>query len=106
MADKIDYYKKTIDLMIALYCRDNHYDYRNNEMLCNDCKELKNYSMLKLDACVFGKDKPVCVKCKIHCYKPFMREKIKMVMKYSGPRMLLKHPVITAKYLYQKLKYN
>jgi len=27
-------------------------------------------------------------------------------MKYSGPRMLLKHPVITAKYLYQKLKYN
>ncbi|MBM3713435.1 MAG: nitrous oxide-stimulated promoter family protein [Actinobacteria bacterium] len=105
MSDKIDCYKITVRLMIALYCRHNHSTGKNNGIaVCSECMELKNYSEMKLDSCIFGEGKPACSKCTIHCYKPLMREKIKTVMKYSGPRMLFKHPVISARYLYQKLK--
>ena len=105
MSDKIDFYSDTVGLMIALYCRNNHLATGNNGgILCNECEELKNYSETKLDNCIFGEDKPVCARCTVHCYRPLMREKIRTVMKYSGPRMLLKHPVITTRYLYQKLK--
>ena len=30
----------------------------------------------------------------VHCYQPQMREQIRQVMRYSGPRMLLYHPVL------------
>jgi hypothetical protein len=30
----------------------------------------------------------------MHCYKPAMREKIKDVMRYSGPRMSYRHPLL------------
>jgi hypothetical protein len=30
----------------------------------------------------------------IHCYKPAMREKIKNVMRYSGPRVTFRHPIL------------
>ncbi|MGA3290750.1 MAG: nitrous oxide-stimulated promoter family protein [Candidatus Bathyarchaeia archaeon] len=37
-------------------------------------------------------EKSTCGKCLIHCYRPDMKEKVKKVMRYSGPRMLLSHP--------------
>ncbi|MCK5403451.1 nitrous oxide-stimulated promoter family protein, partial [Candidatus Bathyarchaeota archaeon] len=40
----------------------------------------------------FQEQKPTCFKCKIHCYEPSMRRKIRNVMKYSGPRMFFKQP--------------
>jgi len=30
----------------------------------------------------------------VHCFKPVMRDKIKAVMRYSGPRMLRTHPIL------------
>ena len=34
-----------------------------------------------------------------HCYKPEMRERIRQVMRYSGPRMITKHPVAAIRHL-------
>ena len=104
MPDGIDFYKKTVSLMIALYCRNNHGNLRADLALCVDCLELNKYAMLKLDKCIYGNEKPSCAKCSTHCYKPVMREKIKIVMRYSGKRMLFSHPVVSVKYLYYKLK--
>ena len=42
--------------------------------------------------CPFMEKKTFCSNCTVHCYKPEMRERIKKVMKFSGPRMLLYHP--------------
>ena len=28
------------------------------------------------------------------CYKPAQREQVKVIMRYAGPRMLLRHPVL------------
>lgn len=83
--------KKTVTAMIRLYCRDLH---KVGETLCAECAALHDYAMARLDRCTFGPDKPKCVDCPIHCYKPAMRAAIREVMKYAGPRMMLRHPVL------------
>jgi hypothetical protein len=39
--------------------------------------------------------KPSCAKCQIHCFRPDMRERIRAVMRFAGPRMLLRHPILS-----------
>jgi hypothetical protein len=104
MQDEIDFYKKTVELMIELYCRNKHKHLRVDKMLCTECLELKKYSSLKLNNCVYGKNKPACTKCSTHCFKPIIRTKIKTVMKYSGKRMIFSYPMVTIKYLLQKFR--
>lgn len=84
--------KKTISVMIELYCRDRH-DGRGGT-LCDDCSELRDYAMQRIDKCPFCLSKPTCVNCPIHCYQPDVRERVRTVMRYSGPRMLGRHPVL------------
>ena len=86
---------ETVHIMINMFCKGNH---SSDGFLCDDCLELARYAESRVINCKFNNKKPVCGKCKIHCYKPSMREKIKMVMRYSGPRMIYKHPVMLAKH--------
>lgn len=44
--------------------------------------------------------KTFCSACKIHCYRAHRREQIRQVMCYSGPRMLLHHPLMTLRHLW------
>ena len=37
-------------------------------------------------------------RCPIHCYRPDMRSLMRQVMRYSGPRMLLRHPWATLRH--------
>lgn len=96
--DKIDYEKQVVEQMIRLYCRHKH-GCGKGASLCNDCQELLDYAMLRLSRCKFGNKKTSCLKCSIHCYKPVMRKRIAQVMRYSGPWMMLYHPVMTVKHL-------
>jgi len=88
---RINREKKTIDYMIRLYCRNVH---GHKKEICSDCRELLDYSIKRLDRCQFEGRKTTCANCKVHCYKPSMREKIKQVMRYAGPRMTCRHPVL------------
>ena len=87
---------KTIEIMIKMYCVDHH---DTEKELCENCSELFDYAMVKLDKCRFGDDKPTCARCPVHCYKMDKREEIRKVMRYSGPRMLKKHPVLAIQHL-------
>ncbi len=51
------------------------------------------------DRCPFMENKTFCSNCKIHCYKPEMREEIRKVMRFSGPRMILHHPIMVIRHL-------
>lgn len=82
--------KKTIDKMVHIYCK-GHHDTKGNE-LCPECTEFLSYAFLRLDKCPFQEEKSTCGKCLVHCYQPQMKEKVKKVMRYSGPRMLLHGP--------------
>jgi hypothetical protein len=83
--------KKTIEAMMRIYCEAKH---ESQDKLCPECNELLEYAKMRLDKCPFQEKKTTCGKCPIHCYQPQMREKVKKVMRYAGPRMLLHHPVL------------
>jgi hypothetical protein len=83
---------KTIEVMIGIYCRDQH---GAADTLCPECAELLDYALQRLDKCPYQEDKTTCANCPIHCYKPEMREKVRAVMRYAGPRMTFRHPILT-----------
>lgn len=88
--------RTTIKKMIAIYCREQH---GTVDGLCVDCAGLQAYAHQRLDKCIFGGEKPTCANCPVHCYKPEMREKVRVVMRYAGPRMLLRHPALALRHL-------
>ena len=82
---------KTVRAMVRIYCHDLHAE---DHGLCAGCSALMDYATRRLDRCVFGDDKPTCANCKVHCYSAAMREQVRIVMRYAGPRMLTRHPVL------------
>ena len=94
--------RKTILKMISLYCHENHYTKRGE--LCADCRELHDYAMLRLKNCPFQEGKTSCGKCKIHCYNVTMREKIRVVMRFAGPKMILHHPILALGHIFDGLR--
>jgi hypothetical protein len=82
----------TIRAMVRIHCRDKH---ATPAGLCDECQALMDYATRRVDRCVFGEDKPTCARCKVHCYNAEMRERIRTVMRYAGPRMLMSHPILT-----------
>ena len=88
--------RKTVEAMIRIFCRDHH---GTNRRLCPECGKMLEYSGKRLEACPYGKDKPTCSNCPIHCYNPGMRERIREIMRYSGPRIIWRHPVLAAYHL-------
>ncbi len=96
--------KKLIPVMIKKYCRGKHKT--KGKEICAECNELAEYALFRLSKCPFKVNKKFCSFCKIHCYKPEMRERIKAVMKYSGPRMLFTHPIFAVSHVLQMIKYK
>jgi Nitrous oxide-stimulated promoter len=88
--------RRTVAAMIAISCGDRH---ASGAPLCGECSELEAYTRLRLEKCPYGEEKPTCVDCPIHCYQPLRREQIRGVMAYSGPRMLLSHPVLAIRHM-------
>lgn len=88
---------RVVTLMIKKYCKGNHKTCKGE--LCTECTELLNYVEFRRSKCPFGDNKPFCSNCRIHCYKPEMREKIRQVMRYSGPRIVLDHPILATRHL-------
>lgn len=101
--NRLDRERHTIQLMIEIHCRDHHHP---TETLCAECQGLLAYAMQRIDKCPFQDDKPTCAKCPIHCYKPGMREQVRQVMRYAGPRMMLRHPVLAASHMWDEVTHR
>ncbi len=87
--------------MIAIYCNDHHEAV--GKELCDKCQELFIYANQRLDKCPFAQDKPACSKCTIHCYSPQMQKVARQVMRYSGPKMPKKHPILAILHLWDRM---
>ncbi len=96
--NRIEWEKTTVRHMIELWCRKKH----GIKELCVECRELLTYATARLDRCKFGERKTKCHKCNVHCYRPDMREKIREVMRFSGPRMIFHHPMEALRYILTK----
>lgn len=92
---------ETIRAMLRLYCQGHH---QQTGQLCSQCDELYRYAANQLSRCPFSGNKPTCTKCTVHCYNSEMKRRVKEVMKYSGPRMLLHHPLMAIRHMVQGLK--
>ena len=92
--------KETVSLMIRLYCRKKH----GGKQLCPECVALDAYARQRSDKCPFMETKTFCSNCKVHCYKKDMREKIREVMRFSGPRMIFHHPIMAIRHVIESKK--
>ena len=113
MPDRIADEKKVVALMIRMYCRrhcrqqgrtDKTDAHHTTHGLCPECAALLDYALRRLDSCRFGNDKPSCRKCPVHCYRADMRERIRTVMRWAGPRMIFHHPLAATKHLLRELR--
>ena len=110
---------KVVAKMIQIYCRAHHASEnrdsivagskkrRSNyrcEYLCDECADLLEYAQKRITECPYSKNKPFCSRCKIHCYNDGMRRRIRAVMRYSGPRMLLYSPRLVVKHFLDGMK--
>lgn len=93
--------KNLVSQMVRLYCRKKH---KTKNGLCSECRELDEYAKLRSDKCPFMETKTFCSNCKVHCYKPEMREKIQDVMRFSGSRMMLTHPILAVRHMIESQK--
>ena len=93
--DKREKEMHTVYEMIHLYCRKNH----KYKELCSECLALYEYAKMRIEKCPFMETKTFCSNCKVHCYKPDMREKIRVVMRFSGPRMIFHHPITAIRHV-------
>ena len=88
--------KRVVQEMITLYCRNHHH---SSVFPCSSCSALITYAHERSDKCPFMENKTFCSNCRVHCYNQNMREQIRSVMRYSGPRMLKTHPILAIRHL-------
>lgn len=93
---RIERERRVVEQMIHLYCLHKE----GNSEICSDCKALLDYANLRLTHCPFGEKKNTCRRCPIHCYKKDMREKMRNVMRWAGPRMVIYHPITALRHLF------
>ncbi|MCF0253327.1 MAG: nitrous oxide-stimulated promoter family protein [Duodenibacillus sp.] len=89
----------TLRAMIGMHCRARH----GGAPLCPECERLLAYALKRLACCPYGEGKPTCDKCKIHCYGPAMRESLRGVMRWAGPRLQWTHPLLAARHLWRSV---
>ncbi len=92
---RIDREKKTVRAMVRIYCQGRH---ATPGGLCAECEELLEYAFARLDRCPFGESKATCADCTTHCYRQEMKDRVKTVMRYAGPRMLFRHPLLALRH--------
>lgn len=99
--EKIKREKIVIGQMINIYCRAKHKRFKKREgtNLCDECIKLLEYSHNRLTYCPKGNHKTSCKKCAIHCYSPEMKDKIRILMRYVGPRMIFHHPISAIRHI-------
>ena len=95
--------------MIALYCRGHGHAHRTAEAdgapaLCPDCRRLLDYARERIIRCPRMDVKSFCSACPVHCYSRAMRERVRAVMRWSGPRMLLHRPIMTLRHMWIDLR--
>ena len=91
--------RRTIESMVKLYCHAHH---GAAPGFCAECQELLDYALTRMVRCPFTPKKPTSDRCTIHCYAPTQRERVRQVMRYAGPRMLLRHPLLALGHLWDR----
>ncbi len=93
-----------LEEIIRCYCHGHHHRRAAGEALCADCRELASYAAARVRACPRMASKSFCSICPVHCYTPERHAQIQRVMRYGGPRLLFRHPIMTLRHIYLSWK--
>ena len=101
----LDRDRATLEAIGSIYCKAHHGRAASEagSTLCSECAQVVDYAMARTKKCP-NNHEGNCKDCTIHCYAGEMRERVKAMMAYSAPRMLVRHPAMTARYLRKKLR--
>lgn len=96
-SNRIDREKRTFACMLHIYCHAHH---GTHQQLCAGCYQLQHNANHRLTTCPFGSSKPACGKCPHNCHLPAERSLLREIMKFAGPRMLWRHPLLALLHLW------
>lgn len=91
--------KALFEIMTKIHCKGQHH--KTHSILCTSCQEMVVYAWDRIDHCPHGAKKPFCSKCTIHCFQPLFRERVKTMMRYSGPRMIFYAPKVALQHFFK-----
>lgn len=94
---------KVLALFTAVYCRTHHgggsrLEPAERELrglglerhrLCGQCRDFLHYALTRRLRCRLD-PKPVCKHCRIHCYRPGHRERVREIMRFAGRRLIMR----------------
>lgn len=78
--------------------------HKTKNSLCKECFALKQYAYNKINKCLFLQTKSFCSCCTLHCYNKEMLDKIRNVMRFSGPELIFSHPITVINHLIKSIK--
>ena len=55
--------------------------------VCKDCSDFLLYAFERRLRCPL-EEKPICIHCTVHCYKPGHRDKVREIMRFSGQHLI------------------
>ncbi len=97
--------QRVVSQMIARYCAGNHAPLSRTEHalcgqpICSECAALEAYALLRTRRCRRMDTKTSCERCGNHCYGAEQRDRIRTIMRYAGPRMVLHHPIAVIRHM-------
>jgi hypothetical protein len=91
---------RLIGKFVEVYCAGKHGMVDRNALslsaglgerqLCDACAAFMSYAVSRRLRCPLEAEKPSCKHCRIHCYAPPQREKVREIMSYAGRRLLMR----------------
>lgn len=91
MGNTLELELETLQRMLDIYCSADETARRPG------AERLLLYAAGRLAKCPHH-PKPVCRRCPTHCFSPEMRAFIREVMRFAGPKLPLRHPLLTLRY--------
>ncbi len=94
---------KVLAIFTAVFCRNHHAGEKETltidpevpgiglerRLYCSECRDFLAYAINRRRRCPL-EPKPTCKHCRIHCYRPGHREKVREIMRFSGRHLILR----------------
>jgi len=94
--------QRTITHMISIYCHGQGHAVSG---MCADCGSILRYAEERISSCPYrGSPKPACGLCRTNCFTPEMQRRFAQIMRYAGPKMLVRHPLLTLVHVWDAVR--
>lgn len=94
--------KLTIRTMIQIYCRGHRH---SPSGICSECGRLLRYALDQIDRCPYDRSrKPACGLCRTNCFSAEMHNGFHTIMRYAGPRMMMRHPILSMAHFFDAVR--